>query len=263
MATFGGTTPGAQWQNVGSNVLRGSLANMPQPGRITGLHAYLAGGPTAQQFQMALFEDEGGRPGARRILTNVASMPVSFVPQWVTFVPAATPDLPAASYWLGLGSGAGAGIVYASFRAGGTAYSDNPFTGGIPGAWPSAVSYLDQKMSVYADFTSTDERPDVHILAPVEDEVLSGTYAVLVDASDDIAVQEVELFVDTTNTVLLSDQTEPYSLPLDTTALADGTHILYVRAWDFSGNYRETSVVVTVSNRADVDVPVAEIISVG
>lgn len=262
MATFGDVTPGLLWQTLDGNTMRATLRNMPDKGRVTEMWAYISPGSQTQQFQMALFDDDHGKQGARKMVTGVVSVAPG-PPLWVKFTPAATPDLPAGNYWLAISSGSGSAIIFGDTRTAGTVVSTVTFTSGVPSSWPTSVSYLDMRLSMYAKYTAVDEVPDVRILSPIPNEVLSGTIQVDVDASDDIGIQEVELFVDSTNVVVSNDVAAPYLLPLDTSTIRDGTHTLYVRAWDLSGNYRDTSVIVTISNRADVDVPIGEIVSIG
>ena len=68
-------------------------------------------------------------------------------------------------------------------------------------------------------------------------------------ANDNVGVTEVRFFVD--GELLGSDTTSPYSFEWDTSAEADGDHVLRVEAVDAAGNVGQSSeVTVTVRNMA-------------
>lgn len=86
--------------------------------------------------------------------------------------------------------------------------------------------------------------PSVAITAPAAGATVSGSVAVAVNATDDVGVTRVDVLVD--GAVAGSDTTAPYSVAVDTTALADGNHALSARAIDAANN-TATSASVTVS----------------
>lgn len=76
--------------------------------------------------------------------------------------------------------------------------------------------------------------PTAAITAPAAGSTVSGTVAVRVTASDDVGVTRVEVRVD--GLAVGSDSTAPYSVDVDTRALASGPHTLSAIAFDFAGN---------------------------
>jgi len=75
----------------------------------------------------------------------------------------------------------------------------------------------------------------------------SGALAFNATATDNVGVSKVEFYVD--GLLKGSDTTPPYSLPLDSTTLSDGSHMLSGKAYDAVGNIGTSpSVTFTVSN---------------
>ena len=88
--------------------------------------------------------------------------------------------------------------------------------------------------------------PGVTITSPVEGASVSRGVHLQAQASDDFAVQRVELYAGTT---LLSMDTEaPYEKYWSTQSLANGAYTLTARAYDAAGNMSESTVDVTVDN---------------
>jgi Concanavalin A-like lectin/glucanases superfamily/Bacterial Ig domain len=100
--------------------------------------------------------------------------------------------------------------------------------------------------TVLADTTA----PTVSISAPAAGATVSGSQTVTATASDDVGVAGVQFRLDG-NDLGAEDTSSPYSLSWDTTAVANGTHVLSAVARDGAGN-RTTSanVSVTVTNTA-------------
>ncbi|HMG55647.1 MAG TPA: PHB depolymerase family esterase, partial [Kofleriaceae bacterium] len=89
--------------------------------------------------------------------------------------------------------------------------------------------------------------PSVAITAPAAGATVSGTIAVAVSASDNVGVARVDVLVD--GAVAGSDTAAPYSVAVDTTALASGGHTLSARAVDAANNTASSAAVaVTVQN---------------
>lgn len=102
-----------------------------------------------------------------------------------------------------------------------------------------------------------DEAPIISISAPTRGEV-SGTVAVNVSATDNVAVARVELFVNGQK-LLVSDQ-PPFAFAWDTTSLSDGVYNLTAHAFDEADNEGISSAVsVTVQNSAAEDTTPPEI----
>jgi poly(hydroxyalkanoate) depolymerase family esterase len=86
--------------------------------------------------------------------------------------------------------------------------------------------------------------PTVSITAPAAGATVSGSVNVTASASDNVGVTRVDVLVD--GAVAGSDTTAPYSVAVDTTRLASGSHTLTARAFDAANN-AATSVPVTVT----------------
>ena len=75
----------------------------------------------------------------------------------------------------------------------------------------------------------------------------SGTITFSATASDNVGVTKVEFYVD--GVLKGTDTTSPYSMTLDSTTLANGTHTLTAKAYDAAGNVgTSTAVSFSVSN---------------
>jgi hypothetical protein len=91
--------------------------------------------------------------------------------------------------------------------------------------------------------------PTVDITAPTDGSTVSGTIPVTATASDDTAVAKVAFAVDGVQQGA-NDVNAPYATSLDTTAFANGAHIIRATATDTAGNAAYTEVTVTVDNQA-------------
>jgi hypothetical protein len=75
----------------------------------------------------------------------------------------------------------------------------------------------------------------------------SGSITFSATASDNVGVTKVEFYVD--GVLKGTDTTSPYSMTLDSTTLANGTHALTAKAYDAAGNVgTATAVSFSVSN---------------
>jgi hypothetical protein len=75
----------------------------------------------------------------------------------------------------------------------------------------------------------------------------SGTITLSATASDNVGVTKVEFYVD--GTLKGNTTTSPYSMTLDSTTLADGSHTLTAKAYDAANNVgTSSSVAFTTSN---------------
>ncbi len=86
--------------------------------------------------------------------------------------------------------------------------------------------------------------PTASMTAPALGSTVSGTVTVSANATDNVAVQDVEFLLD--GVAINDDTSAPYSFAWDTTTTANGTHTLSARAHDTAGNFGVTSGVVTV-----------------
>jgi len=89
--------------------------------------------------------------------------------------------------------------------------------------------------------------PSTSITSPANGSTVSGTITVGANASDNVGVTRVELYVD--NVLLSSDTSSPYQFSWNTTAATNGGHSLQTKAYDAAGNVGSSAAVnVTVSN---------------
>jgi predicted phage tail protein len=102
--------------------------------------------------------------------------------------------------------------------------------------------------TIVVSIGAADETPPtVSFLSPDDLDVVSGTITIDADASDDVGISKVRVWVD--STYMGYDASAPYSWSWDTTAFANGTHTIRVQAVDLSGNLSaNVTITVTVSN---------------
>lgn len=102
--------------------------------------------------------------------------------------------------------------------------------------------------NVSVSFSNADTTPPtVSVSTPAAGASVAGTVNVAGAAADNKALAKVELSVDG-GTYRLATGTSAWSLALDSTTLANGSHTLTARATDTSGNTSTASVSVTVAN---------------
>lgn len=90
--------------------------------------------------------------------------------------------------------------------------------------------------------------PKVSLANVKDNEIVSGTKVISISAKDDSGEAPiVSLLVD--KKLKLMQNTQPYSYALDTTALADGKHVIEVYAFDLEGNQSDiASYTINVAN---------------
>jgi subtilisin family serine protease len=89
--------------------------------------------------------------------------------------------------------------------------------------------------------------PTVSIASPTGGATVSGTAVVDVSATDNVAVVQVDLWLD--GALFATDATSPYSFAWDTLVASLGTHTLQAFAVDAAGNVASTTpMTVTVTN---------------
>ena len=89
--------------------------------------------------------------------------------------------------------------------------------------------------------------PTTSITSPANGATVSGTVTVSANASDNVGVSRVELYVD--GGLVGSDTTAPYQIAWNTATASNGGHALQTRAFDAAGNMGSSATVnVTVSN---------------
>jgi subtilisin family serine protease len=105
---------------------------------------------------------------------------------------------------------------------------------------------------------SDTQAPTAIISSPENLASVTGNVTPAVTATDNVAVEKVELYLN--GSLFATDATQPFSFSWDTTAWPDGTYSIDAYAYDAAGNKGTASTVsVIVNNAADVTPPVAAI----
>src|SRR5205807_1641331 len=106
-----------------------------------------------------------------------------------------------------------------------------------------SINNLFQDDAGAADTTA----PTVSISAPADGQTVSGTISLQASAADNVGVTKVSYYVD--GAFKGSAAAAPYSLSLDTSALANGSHYVQAVANDAAGNVGASAAVsFTVNN---------------
>lgn len=127
-----------------------------------------------------------------------------------------------------------------------TPYSKNR-AGGIAGV-PGSLTF-----TVPAG-PSDDTAPAVGITSPANGATLSGTIQVMVTATDNVGVIQVDFYLD--GSFAGTNIIAPFTSTWDTTQEADGSHVLQARAKDAAGNAgSSSSITVTVDNVIEPPAP--------
>ena len=114
-----------------------------------------------------------------------------------------------------------------------------------------------QTAAVVASTPAPDTAPPTAAMtAPASGSTVSGTVTVSANATDNVAVADVDFLLDGVSIGV--DPTAPYSVQWNTTTTSNGPHALSARARDTAGNFGVTSGVVNVmvSNSATPPLPV-------
>ncbi|HVT60788.1 MAG TPA: Ig-like domain-containing protein [Thermoanaerobaculia bacterium] len=104
----------------------------------------------------------------------------------------------------------------------------------------------------YDDVVVTSGPPDTtppttSITSPANGATVSGTVNVTASASDNVGVVKVEFYID--STLSSTTTTSPYSFSWNTTAVANGSHTIFSKAYDAANNVgTSATVTVTVNN---------------
>jgi hypothetical protein len=90
--------------------------------------------------------------------------------------------------------------------------------------------------------------PTVTLTAPANGATVSGTISVAATASDNVAIDRVEFWLDG-QTLLGTDTVAPYSTAWNTTSTSNGSHSVTAKAFDTASNHTTSAAAtVTVSN---------------
>jgi hypothetical protein len=117
-----------------------------------------------------------------------------------------------------------------------------------------APGALKNDSTTYPESGGTPPPPDttapvVSIASPAPGSIVSGAVVVTVDATDNVRVAEVELWVD--GALTATRTAAPFTFTWDASAAGDGAHVLEARAQDASGNVATSAGVdVTVDGTA-------------
>jgi hypothetical protein len=100
------------------------------------------------------------------------------------------------------------------------------------------------------DFVSDTSAPTASITSPTAGSTLSGNVTITANASDSgSGVAKVEFWVASVGIKIGTDTTAPYSADWNTTSFGDGSHQLWLTAYDNVGNYlNTTAITVNVNN---------------
>ncbi|AKJ03805.1 subtilisin family serine protease [Archangium gephyra] len=127
------------------------------------------------------------------------------------------------------------------------------------GACSSTDSWIDHDDLVFPVGSVADTvPPQVALSSPASGEVLVGTVTVSAAASDDFGVVAVDFFEG--ETLLGTDNAEPFGVMWNTRSVANGSHTLMARARDVAGNV-VASLPVTVTTDNDFIAPVATVLT--
>jgi thermitase len=101
--------------------------------------------------------------------------------------------------------------------------------------------------------------PSVSFSSPTNGATVSGTITVQINASDNVGVASVSLYL---NGALLSTKTAaPYTFSFDTTRFANGSYTLRAVAADATGNTASAQINLSIYNTADTTPPTIRITS--
>jgi hypothetical protein len=91
--------------------------------------------------------------------------------------------------------------------------------------------------------------PTVSITGPAKNSTVSGTVSLTATASDNVGVSMLEVYDN--NVLMTATNVAPYSYSWNTTTVANGTHNLFAKAYDTSGNVGKSgNIILTVANGA-------------
>ena len=100
--------------------------------------------------------------------------------------------------------------------------------------------------SITVSVDNVDDPPTVEITSPVDGATVSGTITIEASAGDDRGVSKVDFYIN--DTLLATDDTEPYNASWDTTTVADGAYNITAIATDTAGQTASDTNGVTVDN---------------
>jgi Bacterial Ig-like domain/Chitobiase/beta-hexosaminidase C-terminal domain/Bacterial Ig domain len=253
-ATLGLTTVGAGQDDSESNWLNGSkVTTGAQTVAVLSMSVHVGAVDTApnNQYQVAIYVDSAGVPGARLATSATATLTAN---AWNT-VPISATLQPATTYWLVYNTnGRTAAVNDMHFNAG--AFGAGMYSSAAApfGTWPATFGAATITTAVFSLYATTDAGtpdstpPAVALSAPAEGATVTGVVSVTATASDNVAVAGVQFRVDGAP-IGAEDTVAPYAVSWDSSIVTNGTHSLTAVARDSSGNTTTSSAVsVTASN---------------
>lgn len=126
---------------------------------------------------------------------------------------------------------------------------DNIFIDPLTGTTVNVVNKSTSSLTVNVSLGKTDTTaPSVTITNPKHGQLVSGTTTIEVLATDNVGIDKVEFYAsyNGSTTLIHTDNTSPYSFTVDTSLVPTGDYILYVKAYDTSGN-QATSPLIKVT----------------
>lgn len=113
------------------------------------------------------------------------------------------------------------------------------------------LSCDNSNISPYVDYNFSGNilpnPPVVAITSPVNNANLTGTVEVTMNATSNIGIAKVALYID--SVLYATDTTSPYIISVDTTKLSNGAHTLYAIAYDTQNNSTKSgSITVQAQN---------------
>jgi nitrogen fixation protein FixH len=137
----------------------------------------------------------------------------------------------------------------AYYAAGGTVTNPTPTPTPTPAPAPAPTTSPTPAPTKSPDTTA----PSVTLNTPANGATVGGTVTMSGAAADNVGVISISFVVD--GKWVASDTSAPYSYGLDTTKLTVGSHALRLRAWDNSGNYRDSTTITINVQRPDTQAP--------
>lgn len=91
--------------------------------------------------------------------------------------------------------------------------------------------------------------PTVLITNPADSSTVNGTITIIVQASDNVGISKVEIYID--NELKIDDEVAPYEYIWNTKIYPNGTHAIKVVAHDTSENNNYHQITVNVKNEVE------------
>ncbi len=123
----------------------------------------------------------------------------------------------------------------------------------------TVFSVLNHSTTVNVTVLIDNHIPNVNITSPLnftdDNTPLEGIIPVAVDASDDLDVERIELWVN--GTYVDTDLEAPYGFSWDSSAFRDGWNLVEVRGFDSAQNMNTSNVLLLIDNRAPENLSIA------